>query len=146
MSVDLHDLEPCGLELDWHTFTEAKELTSWLLSEPLDGWLCCTGEVRPWTSAEGSLPAGIPLSGEFVRTDSPGGSASVHLRQVQGGWKAWELRQQPGETHRVEEHEYVSTEVGRRLRYLRYWEPQPEHGVPVWRPVAARFAGWRSTR
>lgn len=146
MSVDLHDLEPCGLELDPRTFTDVDELTSWLLAQSLDGWLCCTGEVRPWTSSEGCLPAGVPLSGEFVRTEVGDGSASVHLRQVQGGWKAWELRQGPGDSHRVEEHEYLSTEAGRRLRYLRYWEARTEHGISVWRPVAARFAGWRSTR
>ena len=142
------NLQSCGLRHGVaHRFDELEDLRSWLLGKERDGWLCCTAEVRLWSSDEGGLPEGIPLSGEFLSTASKKqGRETAHLRYSNGIWTVWQFVEVAEGELGGENVEYVSTERGLMVRYRRYWRQEKEDNVWVWRPFAARFLGWRSTR
>ena len=120
--------------------TEA-EVREWLADQSGDGWVCCTGEVRPW--AGGELPRGVPLSAEIAVR---GRDQSLSMLRGGTGWSVWSTTEAPGETHLCFDVVLLSTEPGRRLKYRQYWRPvgsgPADATVGVWRPFAARFVGW----
>jgi hypothetical protein len=125
-----------------HRFDGEDDVRSWLAAQAGDGWVCCTSEVKRWSSG-GPLPRGVPLRAEVT---VPGKRASLALRRTGEEWVVTETMEIPGVAHRAFDINLLSTEKGLRLMYRQYWheeeEGPPGAAVNVWRPFAARFLGW----
>jgi hypothetical protein len=106
------------------------------------GWVCQPGALRllkpgdPW-------PEGEILSAERVMDEA--GDRSLHIRAAQGGWRFSNIqeRQEPGTTFLANSVRYLASfpELG-RLHYRRYFCLVEQDGIQVYRPWAARFAGF----
>lgn len=93
------------------------------------GWVCYTDCVLSVDDAA-SLPAGIPLSAELCK-----GSVSLHLRQVEGGWRVVRLGSTEGDQHLI----FTARRPrlgGGTLVYEVAWE----RGAEAWRPWCSRLS------
>jgi len=108
------------------------------------GWVCLPGALvklepgDPW-------PQGEILSAE--RTLGDGSSRSVHLRATDGGWVFTRILEEStgpdGHHDLADSIDYISSfDPSGCLRYRRYFRGVLCDGVPVYRPLAARFAGF----
>lgn len=138
--------KPYGLSIVGCEFESRSELEGWLLGGKLDGWLCCTGEVRAWKSSEQTLPRGVPLSGEFVSQTSDLARVSFALRRSTDRWVLHEYRESGFGELRAEDRSYISTEAGRSMQYRIYWRAGEEDEIQIWRPYVARFRGWETSQ
>lgn len=124
------------------------------------------------TEAWALLPAGgsgmVTLSDEIVRFDPrhrnrlivdaevTEGDSTVVLRMDGTTWRAWRWTESAGDSHYFVEREYRSTEPvpsgePSLLVYRHYWALEPDSGaiapgtqdLRVWKPVGARFVGFK---
>lgn len=104
------------------------------------GWICRPHELVEWPGSQASGPI---VSAELARDDGK----SLHIRQSEKGWTAWHLSEGLGESCMAFRQSYVGTLDGqpnRRLAYVVYWKLHEESEIEVYRPFAARFAGWEN--
>lgn len=105
------------------------------------GWLCFTDEVAivPEEFCFAAGASGIILSGELAC-----GNESLHIRQSGNGWQIFVLTREDGGEMLMVTETYLSTrDGGKKLCYENYWKKEPnKEGLEVYRPFAARFAGF----
>lgn len=130
-------LGSCSLQIQ--LLGEATTLdAAWkLLPDHGEGYVVCADSNRRFQPDQ---KRGLLMEAEVCHRGS-----TTMLRSDGSRWKAWKWEESPGDTHRWVEHTFLSSEPGTApspLRYRQYWTLQEELGLPVWRPVGARFCGF----
>jgi hypothetical protein len=110
------------------------------------GWVCQPGALRSLKPGE-PWPEGEILSAERVLDEMEG--RSLHIRTAREGWHFTILKERK-EQERIELPEFLASSIlylasfpdlG-RLHYRRYFRLTEQDGLRVYRPWAARFAGF----
>ncbi len=99
-----------------------------------EGWVCRPHRVERYA------PSG---AGMLLDAEVAAGAVSIHVRHNADGWLAWRYEEVPDGDDLIFDERLVSTEGAPRLRYRVVWRRETdEDGIEVYRPFAARFAGW----
>ncbi|MDI7268383.1 MAG: hypothetical protein QME96_10345 [Myxococcota bacterium] len=103
------------------------------------GWICTTG--RAFRYEGGAVGDETVLSAEIAVSETE----SLHVRRQGDGWTAWSLVEGDDGEHEcvVFDDELLSTEGDAELLYRTFWKAEERDGVPVRKPFAARFKGWK---
>jgi hypothetical protein len=153
-SWGLEGLRPCTITVSSERLATRDDLERYLAERRGDGWVCLTDRVLRW---RGGMPPGMPLAGELALDEH----RSVHIRRAGDGWLATLLSEeaaagaQEGVLFRegacVEERLLESSApkdaftdfAGGAAPPFRYRVFYRTDADGVYRPYAARFAGWR---
>lgn len=130
-------LGTCSLKTELVGEATSLEAAWKLLPDQGEGYVVCADANRRFQTNH--------RKGLLLEAEVSSGNSTLLLRSHGANWRAWRWAESPGDTHRWVEHTFLSSEPSAapaRILYRQYWTLQDELGLPVWRPVGARFCGF----
>ncbi len=131
------DLGQSGLRVESLGQTDSpQQAWSWLPAKG-EGVVVLADRIVRYSSDKSSP---LLLEAEVVEGDT-----TVVIRSTGAGWAGWSWVESSGQTHRTADYRFLSSESDQSKechRYRQYWTQDEDEGVPVWRPVGARFLGF----